>query len=179
MADISPSPVPSGSDDAAPPPRGRQRVLDHAARLGIDVEVVDRPDASSLEEAAAGLGIEASHLVKSLVVKRHDGALLIALVPGDRQISWSKPRALVGVNKLSMPAPEVALEATGYERGTITPLGADGDLPVYADERIAGRRIGMGAGEHGVSALVDADALVAALGATVGDITDELTIRRL
>ena len=51
MADSSPAPVPSGSDDAAP--RGRARVLAHAARLGIDVEVVERPDASSLEEAAA------------------------------------------------------------------------------------------------------------------------------
>ncbi|QOD42516.1 aminoacyl-tRNA deacylase [Clavibacter zhangzhiyongii] len=175
MADSSPSPVPSASDAA---PRGRDRVLAHAARLGIDIEVVDRPDASSLEEAAAGLGIPPSHLVKSLVVKRHDGALLIALVPGDRQISWAKLRGIVGVNKLSMPAAEVALAATGYERGTITPLGADGDLPVYADERIVGRRIGMGGGEHGVSALVDADALIGALGATVGDITDELTIRR-
>ncbi len=172
----STAPVPPASDAAAP--RGRERVLAHAARLGIDVEVVDRPDAGSLEEAARGLGIAPSHLVKSLVVKRHDGGLLIALVPGDRQISWAKLRALVGVNKLSMPSPEVALEATGYERGTITPLGADGELPVYADERTAGRRIGMGGGEHGVSALVDADALVAALGATVGDITDELSIRR-
>ncbi|MEW5094159.1 aminoacyl-tRNA deacylase [Clavibacter michiganensis] len=176
MADSSPAPVPPASDAAAP--RGRERVLAHAARLGIDVEVVDRPDAGSLEEAARGLGIAPSHLVKSLVVKRHDGGLLIALVPGDRQISWAKLRALVGVNKLSMPSPEVALEATGYARGTITPLGADGELPVYADERTAGRRIGMGGGEHGVSALVDADALVAALGATVGDITDELSIRR-
>ncbi|MBE3076820.1 hypothetical protein DOU11_12550 [Clavibacter michiganensis subsp. michiganensis] len=176
MADSSPAPVPPASDAAAP--RGRERVLAHAARLGIDVEVVDRPDAGSLEEAARGLGIAPSHLVKSLVVKRHDGGLLIALVPGDRQISWAKLRALVGVNKLSMPSPEVALEATGYARGTITPLGADGELPVYADARIAGRRIGMGGGEHGVSALVDADALVAVLGATVGDITDELTIRR-
>ncbi len=176
MADSSPAPVPPASDAAAP--RGRERVLAPAARLGIDVEVVDRPDAGSLEEAARGLGIAPSHLVKSLVVKRHDGGRLIALVPGDRQISWAKLRALVGVNKLSMPSPEVALEATGYERGTITPLGADGELPVYADERTAGRRIGMGGGEHGVSALVDADALVAALGATVGDITDELSIRR-
>jgi Cys-tRNA(Pro)/Cys-tRNA(Cys) deacylase len=176
MADSSPSTVPSASDPGAP--RGRDRVLAHAARLGIAVEVVERPDAGSLEEAAAGLGIAPSHLVKSLVVKRHDGALLIALVPGDRQISWAKLRALVGVNKLSMPAADVALEATGYERGTITPLGAEGDLPVYADERIVGRRIGMGGGEHGVSALVEADALVRALGATVGDITDELTIRR-
>ena len=80
MADSTPSPVPPASDAAAD--RGRDRVLAHAARLGIDVEVVDRPDAGSLEEAARGLGIAPSHLVKSLVVKRHDGGLLFALLIG-------------------------------------------------------------------------------------------------
>ena len=62
--------------------------------------------------------------MKSLVVKHKDGSFLFALVPGDRQISWPKLRALLGVNKLSLPAADVAFEATGYERGTITPLGS-------------------------------------------------------
>ena len=35
----------------------------------------------------------------------------------------------------------------------------------------------MGAGEHGYSAFVDADALMAAYDATVADITDPLTPR--
>ena len=39
-------------------------------------------------------------------------------------------------------------------------------------ERIAGRRVAMGAGEHGMSAFVDADALVSAFGATLADISD-------
>ena len=45
-------------------------------------------------------------------------------VPGDRVISWPKLRALLGVSRLSMPDAEVARQATGYERGTITPLGS-------------------------------------------------------
>lgn len=151
---------------------GRQRFLADAAARGLDVEVVERLAARSLEEAASILGIAPADIVKSLVVKHKDGSFLFALIPGDRQISWPKLRALVGVNKLSLPPPDVALDATGYERGTITPLGSTKAWPVYADQTIAGRRISMGAGQHGFSAFVDADALTAALGATVADISD-------
>ncbi len=141
-----------------------------AERLGLDVELVERPAADSLESAAALLGLDPSSIVKSLVVGRSDGTFLFALVPGDRQIAWAKLRAAVGVNKLRLPSAEEALGATDYERGTITPLGSSTAWPVFADERIAGR-IAMGAGEHGWSAFVDASALLAALDATVADIT--------
>ena len=151
---------------------GAQRFLDDAAARGLDVAVVERPAARSLEEAASILGINPADIVKSLVVKHRDGTFLFALIPGDRQISWPKLRALVGVNKLSLPAADVALEATGYERGTITPLGSTNAWPVYADASIAGRRISMGAGAHGRSAFVDADALTAALNAVVADISE-------
>ena len=106
------------------------------------------------------------------MVKHKDGSFLFALIPGDRQISWPKLHSLVGVNKLSLPAADVALEATGYERGTITPLGSTTAWPVYADATITGRRISMGAGAHGYSAFVDADELTAALGAVVADISE-------
>jgi Cys-tRNA(Pro)/Cys-tRNA(Cys) deacylase len=150
---------------------GRERVLADAAKRGIEVEFVERAAAGSLEEAAALLGMPASSVIKTLVVKRHDGDFLFVLVPGDRQISWGKLRAVVGVNKLTLPEASVALEATGYERGTIVPLGSKTAWPVYADSRIAGR-IALGAGEQGVSALVDSELLIAGLAATVADVTD-------
>lgn len=153
-------------------PAGRERVAADAAARGIEVEFVERPAARSLEEAAAILGIAPADIVKSLVVKRHDGAFLFAEVPGDRQISWPKLRAAVGVNRLQLPEASVALEATGYERGTITPLGSSTAWPVYVDAALVGRRVSMGAGEHGLSVFVDADALIAGLGATVADISD-------
>jgi Cys-tRNA(Pro)/Cys-tRNA(Cys) deacylase len=156
---------------------GRERVAADAAARGISVEFVERVAARSLAEAAEILGITPADIVKSLVVKRHDGTFLFAEVPGDRQISWAKLRAVVGVNKLQLPEASVALDATGYERGTITPLGSTTAWPVYVDSRIVGRRVSMGGGEHGVSVFVQADQLVAGLGATVADISDEIEPR--
>ena len=155
-----------------PEAAGLDRFLADARGRGIDVDVVPRPPARSLAEAAELLGIQPADIVKSLVVKHKDGSFLFALVPGDRQISWPKLRALLGVNKLSLPPADVAFEATGYPRGTITPLGSTTPWPVFADEAIAGRRISMGAGDHGHSAFLQADDLIAALNATTADISD-------
>ena len=154
------------------------RVREAAAALGLDIELRERPAAKSLPEAAELLGLRPADIVKTLVVKRPDDTFVFALVPGDRAISWPKLRALLGVNRLKLPDSDVALAATGYERGTIVPLGSTTAWPVYADERIVGARIAMGAGAHGYSLFVDADALIAALGATVADISQELTASR-
>ncbi|WP_238343703.1 aminoacyl-tRNA deacylase [Microbacterium sp. RG1] len=151
-----------------------RRVREAASALGLSVEVRERPEARSLPEAAALLGISPVDIVKTLVVKRSDDTFLFALIPGDRAIAWPKLRQLVGVNKLKLPDADVALAATGYERGTIVPLGSTTAWPVFADESIRGRRIALGAGAHGFSLFVDADALVQALDATVADISQPL-----
>jgi Cys-tRNA(Pro)/Cys-tRNA(Cys) deacylase len=172
VADTTSVPHPSPTANTASATDGRARVAEDAAARAIEVRFEARPAANSLEEAAALLGIAPSGIVKTLVVKRHDGSFLFALVPGDRQISWGKLRTIVGVNKLRMPEASIALEATGYERGTITPLGSTTAWPVFADERIVGQKIAMGAGAHGFSAFVDADELIAGFAATVADISD-------
>lgn len=159
---------------------GVDRVRAAAAERGLDIEIRQRPAANSLPEAAAILGIPPSGIVKTLVVKRPStgsgtqGEYLFALIPGDRAISWPKLRAVVGVNKLQLPDPERALAATGYERGTIVPLGSTTDWPIYADAAIVGQRVAMGAGAHGYSMFVDADDLIAAYGATVADISQPI-----
>ena len=151
------------------------RIREAAAARGLEIEIRERPAANSLREAADILGIQPSGIVKTLVVKRSDDTYLFALVPGGRAISWSKLRAVVGVNKLRLPEAELALAATGYERGTITPIGASTectvDWPVFADESVVGQRVAMGAGSHGYSLFVDADELIRAYGATVADIS--------
>ncbi|GAA4156032.1 YbaK/EbsC family protein [Gryllotalpicola daejeonensis] len=151
---------------------GTARVEADAAGRGLSVRVVSRPAANSLAEAAQVLGIEPGDIVKTLVVKRHDGDFLFALVPGGRKISWPKLRALVGVNKLQLPDASLALEATGYERGTITPLGSAREWPVFADSLVAGHEIALGAGAHGYSVFVSGSDLIASFGATVADITE-------
>ena len=154
------------------PAPGRERVAADAKARGVDIRVIERPAARSLEEAAELLGIQPSDIVKTLVVKRSDDTFVFALVPGGRKIAWPKLRGVLGVNKLQLPDASVAFAATGYERGTITPFGSTTAWPVVADATIPGRTVSMGAGEHGYSLFVDADALIAAFRATVADITD-------
>jgi Cys-tRNA(Pro) deacylase len=149
-----------------------ERAIAGAEALGLEYAVTRHGPVRSLAEAAEARGIEPRQLVKTLVVRVSAGDHRFVLVPGDREIAWPKLRALLGVNRISLPPADEARDVTGYERGTITPLGSTTAWPVYADATITGRRISMGAGAHGYSAFVDADELTAALGAVVADISE-------
>lgn len=150
----------------------QERAIAAVEALGLAYTVTRHGRVSSLAEAAAARGIEPRDLVKTLVVRRGDDDYLFVLVPGDRAFSWPKLRALLGVARLSMPDAATAKAVTGYERGTITPFGALRAWPVIADVAMAGRTISLGGGAHGVGLTLEADALIAALGAQVADISD-------
>lgn len=143
------------------------------AAAGIEHQVVRHGPVSSVVEAAASQGVEIRDLVKTIVVRRSEDQYIFVLVPGDRVISWPKLRGLLGVNRLSLPDAGSAKEATGYERGTITPFGSARPWPVIVDRRLRGRRISLGAGERGVAIRVAADDAATALGATFADVTDQ------
>ena len=137
---------------------------------GINYTLLRHGPVCSLVEAAKLRGVDPDQVVKTLVVRRGKDDYLFVLVPGDRQISWPKLRALLGVTRLSMPNAETARAVTGYERGTITPFGALRPWPVIADARVGGT-ISIGAGAHGVSAMAAATDVIEALSATVADVT--------
>ena len=143
-----------------------------AALEGLPHRVVRHGPVRSLAEAAEARGVDPAAVVKTLVVRRGEGDYLFVLVPGDRQISWPKLRALLGVSRLSLPDAADAMAQTGYERGTITPFGSTTAWPVVADERLRGREITLGAGAHGVAVLLQAADVVAALAAQVADVTE-------
>ncbi len=148
-----------------------ERAVAGVEATGIAYEVTRHGPVRSLAEAAAARGIEPGQLVKSLVVRRADDDFLFVLVPGDRTISWPKLRQLLGVSRLSMPDAVIALEVTGYERGTITPFGSLRAWPVVVDERVGGT-IAVGGGAHGVGLTVDAADLVRVLDAQVADVSE-------
>jgi Cys-tRNA(Pro)/Cys-tRNA(Cys) deacylase len=143
-----------------------------AQAAGLPHRLIRHGPVGSLAEAAAARGVTPADVVKTMVVRRGPDDFLFVLVPGDRAISWPKLRRLLGVSRLSMPDAQTAREVTGYERGTITPLGATVAWPVIADERIRGREISLGAGEHGAAIAAAADDVIRALGASVADVTE-------
>ncbi|MFP5346618.1 MAG: aminoacyl-tRNA deacylase [Actinomycetes bacterium] len=150
---------------------GEERTAAARGAAGIDYTIVRHGPVRSLAEAARARGVTPDRVIKTLVVRRGADDYLFVLVPGDRQISWPKLRALLGVQRLSMPDADTARDVTGYERGTITPFGSLNPWPVIADLRVSDT-VSIGGGAHGVSATLSAVDLIRVLGAEVADVTD-------
>jgi Cys-tRNA(Pro)/Cys-tRNA(Cys) deacylase len=151
-----------------------------ARQAGLDVTVVRTRPPSNAQESAGLQGIALDELLRTIVVRRGAGDYVFVLVPGGRQIDWPKLRAHLGVNRLSLPDEAEAREATGYERGAITPLGALGGptgrpWPVVADASVRGlEKVAIGGGARGVNLHLPASALLAHLGPAVADVTRPL-----
>lgn len=140
------------------------------AGLTFDLVQTERP--YSAEESAALQGIELHQLLRTIVVRLSENDYVFVLVPGGRQIDWPKLRAHLGVSRLSLPDQDEAREATGYERGAITPFGSTTAWPVVADVTTANAgRVAIGGGARGVNLHLEAAGLLRALGADVVDVT--------
>jgi Cys-tRNA(Pro)/Cys-tRNA(Cys) deacylase len=139
---------------------------------GLEYRVVRTRPARNAVESAELQGIDIGELVRTIVVRRGTDDYVFVLVPAGREIDWPKLRSHLGVNRLSLPDQEEAKAATGYERGTITPLGAERPWPVVADASISGlERIAIGGGARGVNLHVEPTALIDHLGAEVAEVS--------
>jgi Cys-tRNA(Pro) deacylase len=142
------------------------------AGSGFEVRVVRTERAHSAEESAVLQGIELGALLRTIVVRRGEDDYVFVLVPGGRRFDWPKVRAHLGVKRLSLPDAAEALAVTGYERGAITPFGATRAWPVIVDASVVGLdRVAIGGGAHGVNLHLAPGDLIAALAATVVDVT--------
>ncbi len=108
------------------------------------LEEIATPDARTIDEVCALLGIEPVFTIKSLLLVTKDGPLL-ALVRGDQQLHEKKLVRLVGEFR---PAHrDEILAHLGAEAGSIGPVGTT--LPVIADESLREGRYVAGANKNG------------------------------
>lgn len=146
--------------------------LAYLASTDLEHEVVRTRRADSVEDAARLRGMPVAAILKTIVVRRGDGDYVFVLVPGDRAIDWGKLRKHLGVRRLSLPDAEAAREATGYERGAITPFGSTRPWPVVADALVTELdSVSIGGGDHGVSVTIAGKDLLDHLAADVVDVT--------
>lgn len=139
---------------------------------GVPYEVVRTERATSAVESARFQGIEPQQLLRTLVVRRAEDDYLFVLVPTGRSIDWPKLRGYLGVSRLSLPDKDEAKEATGYERGAITPFGSSHPWPVIVDASAAGTgTVAVGGGGHGWNLHLQVTDLIAHLDAEVMDVT--------
>ena len=139
--------------------------------VAFELIVIDPP--ADVEESAQRQCIEVGSLLRTIVVRRAADDFVFVLVPGGRQISWPKLRSHLGISRISLPDAGLARDATGYDRGAITPFGSTTAWPVIADATVAALgRIAIGGGADGVNLHMDADELIRATDASVADVTE-------
>lgn len=100
-------------------------------------EEIATPDARTIAEVTGFLGCSESDLAKTILYSA-DGAIVAAMVRGDREISEEKLAAYLGCRKLELADPESVRKVTGAEVGFVGPVG----LParIIADLEITGGR---------------------------------------
>lgn len=107
---------------------------------------VHTPDQRTVDEVAAFLKLTPDRFIKSLVFMGDQG-LAMVLVRGDDEVNESKLLRVLGA--AMRPAyPEEVKDAIGAEIGFLGPVGLEGKLPIYADQRLrGGRNMATGANE--------------------------------
>jgi prolyl-tRNA editing enzyme YbaK/EbsC (Cys-tRNA(Pro) deacylase) len=110
----------------------------------------------------SGRGLE--QIVKTLVVRSVDGRFALAVLPGDRTLSFEKVSRAMGAEASDLASTTEATRVTGYPIGGITPIGcADPGLAVLADHSLVAlgkASVNVGAGRPDIGLEIGADELL-------------------
>ncbi len=118
------------------------------------------------EHSARVLGLDPFSVVKTLVMQDQDGAPLIVLMHGNRQVSTKNLARQIGAKKIEPCLPEVAQRHSGYLVGGTSPFGTRRRMPVYIEETILGLpKIAINGGRRGFLVGIDPTVRVGLLGA--------------
>lgn len=149
-----------------------QRVQQALRDAGLDTEVQALSEtARTADDAANALGCELGAIVKSLVFRAGDRAVM-ALVAGDRRCDTDALREVLGLpEKLERADADFVREKTGFTIGGVAPLGHVTDVPLAIDSSL-GRfaRVYAAAGHPHCVFPATPSQLAAATGGTVSDV---------
>jgi prolyl-tRNA synthetase len=111
------------------PAKGRIDQSKREAEMEPIREVVT-PGASTVDEVAKFLQVNAERIIKTLIFKTDKG-FVAAVVRGDHEVNPSKLQRLLGTSSLELAASADVEKVTGGAFGFSGPVGLD--LPVFAD----------------------------------------------
>lgn len=97
--------------------------LDMAAEDAADVELIETPNCSTIEELANFLQIPVEKTIKAVAFDV-DGKTVLCMVRGDHAVNDVAVQNLVGGNTIE-PATDEELKAHGLQPGYMSPMGAD------------------------------------------------------
>ncbi len=113
-------------------PEKVQEVLQVHGLEAIEFEEGSTPTS---ELAAQKLGVATGQIAKSILMKGKDEIFRMILCAGDKKISTSQLKKLIGVKARMATADEV-FETTGFRPGGVSPFGVSG-IDIFIDESLA------------------------------------------
>ena len=127
----------------------------------------------SAEEVAAKLSLPLAAVYKTLVAQSDRGETVMALIPGERELSLKKLAAALGARKAQLVKVQDLQRLTGYLKGGCSPLGSKKSMPVLVDHTALSQPfISVSAGLRGLQILLAPTDLVAVAGARVDDLAE-------
>ena len=126
------------------------------------------------EFAAQAVGFPLARTIKTLVVALDNRSHVLALMPGDRQLSLKKIAAAGGAKKAVMADTKTAERLTGYLVGGISPFGTRQRLSVFMDSGLqAYPAVMINGGQRGLLIKMAPGDIARVLKAKIADIAQE------
>lgn len=131
------------------------------------------PDEQNLDagHVASELGVDAGIVFKTLVLRGDKNGIFVCVIPGNCEVDLKKAALLSGNKKAAMLPLKELLPTTGYIRGGCSPIGMKKQFPTFIHESVLlHERVYVSAGVRGLQIILSPGALIAASGATTGDL---------
>jgi len=113
--------------------KNSQKVQDHLNSFGLKIEVVELSESTrTAQEAAQAAGCDVGQIVKSLVFRSGDHAILF-LVSGKNQLDAHKVSQIIG-KPIAKADADFVKEKTGYAIGGVPPVAHTITIETYIDQ---------------------------------------------
>ena len=147
----------------------------HLDGLGIPYELreytVDEEDLGAIK-VAAQIGLPAGQVFKTLVARGDISGVLLAVVPGDRELDLKALARLSGNRTMELVSVSLLRQLTGYVRGGVTAFACKRRYPVYVDASMSRHGVvAVSAGVRGTQILLAPGDYLRAASATLGSIS--------
>ncbi|MCT4593801.1 MAG: Cys-tRNA(Pro) deacylase [Anaeromicrobium sp.] len=149
------------------------RILDrHKVEYDIKTYEVDENDLSAIH-VANDTGKNIEKIFKTLVLKNNKNGILVACIPGDKNVNFKSLAKVSGNKKVEMIPLKDVQKITGYIRGGVSPIGMKKAYATFIHESaLEFRKIYVSAGIRGQQLYLDPKDLIKVVNGTVANIIE-------
>lgn len=105
--------------------------------LQLEMEVVDTPDVTSIEDLTKFFDLDASHFIKTVMLVADGEKPIMAVVRGDHDVNEIKVRTALGVETVEAASDAEVMDLfDGIPAGYAGPVGLSEDITIIADRYV-------------------------------------------